>query len=430
MNRRPVSTSRDDESRLSLPDEAAAASATLFYRAAAAFARTRPWAVADDGQITELHLPSLGWDRAYGSILGKAGQQRGLLLFPSLEDFVAFARLGDDDARAAVPLFGVSFEHPQDVPGGAALAERARAAGWLADGENRLPYVLKLSAEHDPQPLATEDYDRATVCLEAVRLFFEEHRKTFREPADEPVEKSYKIEATSGRIEVGVVAPPAGLPWKWGRETPRGGLLRQELDALLERFHAAQRESGAAEDDATRAVEHVREAVRSRSGGAGAIDGWTSEDVRAFLLDFYPAKGMSPDEQLEDVPEHLGSYLEWLIASGRGDADALRSARDQVDRCRDAFLRYARDPQRFSPSKTFLRAAKAEGVDVTDSNAVDAFLKGFRRRLARDPTLLPSPSGPLHRKAWVWTPDQPAPDPRDPCPCGSGRRYRRCCMPR
>lgn len=31
---------------------------------------------------------------------------------------------------------------------------------------------------------------------------------------------------------------------------------------------------------------------------------------------------------------------------------------------------------------------------------------------------------------WVPSPDHPAPDPRAPCPCGSGRRYRKCCLRR
>ena len=56
----------------------------------------------------------------------------------------------------------------------------------------------------------------------------------------------------------------------------------------------------------------------------------------------------------------------------------------------------------------------------------------FLRRVQEDPSLLPrlpGEPGP-HGKAWVCTPDQPPPDPRGPCPCGSGKRYRKCCMPR
>ncbi|MBI4864136.1 MAG: SEC-C domain-containing protein [Candidatus Riflebacteria bacterium] len=34
------------------------------------------------------------------------------------------------------------------------------------------------------------------------------------------------------------------------------------------------------------------------------------------------------------------------------------------------------------------------------------------------------------RDRWCPSPDHPAPPPTSPCPCGSGRRYRKCCMRR
>ncbi len=416
-------------------DGATPAVAGRFFEAAAAFARTKPWVIADDGQLLELRLSALGWDRVYASILGKAGQELGLLLFRSVDDFVSFARLGQGDAADAaagdgLDLFGVSFADTADVPGGPTLVARALSLGWKPDGGARLPYVLKLRAGHVPQPLANEDYERATACLEAVRLFFEAERKTFREPPKRAVERSHRVTTTSGAIEVGVSAPPAGLPWQWGREAPREGLRRQEMESLLETYRSARRAAGAAEEEIARAADDVKDALRFRSGRSGPVAGWTAEDVDAYLLDYYPAKGLAPDERLEQVPTHLSDFLEWLIGSGEGDTETLRAARDRVALCREAFLRYTREPQRFSPSKTLVRAARAEGVDVEDSAAVDAFLKRFRKRLARDPSLLPTAAGPLQRKAWVWTPGQPAPDPKDACPCGSGRRYRRCCMPR
>jgi uncharacterized protein YchJ len=72
-----------------------------------------------------------------------------------------------------------------------------------------------------------------------------------------------------------------------------------------------------------------------------------------------------------------------------------------------------------------------EGVDPADSGAVDAFMAEFNERVEKDPSLLPLPEDLLARaKARAWAPDQPPPDPRGPCPCGSGKRYRKCCMPR
>ncbi len=434
MSGGPESKGRAEDG-LPWPDEATPASVTAFHAVAAAFARTKPWAVASDGQILELRLPALGWDRGYASILGHAGQKIGLLLFQSLADFVSFTRMTESDATAAgsggVALLGVSFDDPHDVPGGAALAERARGLGWNPDpAAPRLPYLLKLSAEHLPQTLTTEDYVRATACLEAVRAFFEQHRRVFREPPADPVERELTVATTSGPIAVGVTAPPTGLPWSWGRERPREGLRRRDLEALLDGFAVAERERGADDAALAQALAHAREALRFRANRPGPLERWTAEDVHEYLLDYYPAKGGVADEAVELVPAHLDAFLDWLTISGRAAPRALRPAQDRIARCREAFLRYANDPQRFSASKVLLRAAKADGVDLDDSAAVDAFLKRFRKRLAKDPSLLPRSQGPLQRKAWIWTPDQPAPDPKGPCPCGSGRRYRRCCMPR
>ena len=71
-----------------------------------------------------------------------------------------------------------------------------------------------------------------------------------------------------------------------------------------------------------------------------------------------------------------------------------------------------------------------EGVDPTDSRAVDAFMADFNLRVEKDPSLPLPEDLPDRGKAWAWTPDQPPPDPQGPCPCGSGKRYRKCCMPR
>jgi uncharacterized protein YchJ len=71
---------------------------------------------------------------------------------------------------------------------------------------------------------------------------------------------------------------------------------------------------------------------------------------------------------------------------------------------------------------------RAEGIDVTDGQAVQSFVDRFNELLAKDPTLLPS-IGP-RRARWVWDGAGAPPAPSSPCPCGSGRRYGRCCMVR
>jgi hypothetical protein len=200
---------------------------------------------------------------------------------------------------------------------------------------------------------------------------------------------------------------------------------------VREAFREARRAAGASEDEADKACQVADEALRYKARERQPVERWTADDVEAYLLDYYPGHGGAPDEELELVPLHLDALLEWLAASGRGEPGPLRTARARIARCRDAFLRDARDPKLFGIAKTVARAMMREGVDPSDRAATDRFMAEFNERLRKDPSLLPVPGdAPRRRKLWVWTPGQSVPDPNAPCPCGSGKRYRKCCMPR
>jgi hypothetical protein len=419
-------------------DEASAEARTGFFDAASQFERSAPWETAGDGQVLRLDVPAMGWEGACASILGAAGEEFGLLLLRSLEDFVAFTRLAGEPGRPAkrqrgigILLLSVNFDHPDSITGGHVLAKRARAHGWQPGPEGRLAYLLKVSPDSVAQPVTTDDYRLATAGLEAVRLFIEKNRRLFDEPPTEGVETRLRIAMPTGDVEVRVTAPPDDLPWAWGEEEPIDGLRRLENGAALEAFLEARRTSGASEEEVGHAREVVDDALRFKASRGEPGDRWTPDEVEEYLLRHYPARGSAPDEELELVPASLDAFLDWLGTLGKGSVVALRAARERLARCRERFLTDARDPRRFGPAKTLVRAMAREGVDPTDSRAVDAFMAEFNLRVEKDPSLLPLPTDVTHRgRAWVWTPDQPPPDPRGPCPCGSGRRYRKCCMPR
>jgi len=73
----------------------------------------------------------------------------------------------------------VSYDHPDSLPGGEELETNARILGWKPGKEGRLAYLLKMAADGEAQALTTEDYCLATVGLEAVRAFVDEHRRLF-----------------------------------------------------------------------------------------------------------------------------------------------------------------------------------------------------------------------------------------------------------
>lgn len=418
-------------------DGAAADAKAGFYIAAGQFERSRPWEKVSDGHVLAIDVPALGWSGGCASILGMAEETFGLLLLRSIADFVRFVRLGEavlaDRRRppgAGVPILSVNFDRPRDLPGGKKLAAEARAHGFVPGPGGRVPYLLNVTADAVPTPLTTDDYRLATTCLEAVRRFVEKHEGLFTEGPRERLVESSTVAMPGAAIDVVVTCPPADLPWRWGEEEPIEGLRERERDLISTSFHAAREAGGESpeEADAHRWAAHEMLGFKARRGEA--LTDWTPDDITTYLLDYYPSHGSETGKKLEALPSRLEAFLVWLSASGLGYGARLEAARQRIAGCRDAFLKDASDPRRFGVAKTMMQAMRAANVDPADPAAVDSFVRDFNRRLEDDPSLLPSLPLPRQGKAWVWNHEGPPPDPQGPCPCGSGRRYRKCCMPR
>ena len=417
-------------------DDAAADAKARFYVAAEYFEQARPWERASDGHVLAIDVPSMEWTGAYVSILGNAEETFGLLLLRSLADYVQFVRLGDavfESPRrgpgAGVPLFSINFDRPRDLPGGKKLAAEARAHGFVPGARGRVPYILNLSPDAVPTPPTTDDYRLATACLEAVGRFVETHGELFTTGPRERLQDRSTILLPGGNLEVVVTCPPPDLPWRWGEQEPIEGLRERDRDEIVAAFAAARRAAGASAAEADGDGSAAREMLEFKAGGGGTLTDWLPVDVAAYLLEYYPSHGSETGDELSAIPSRLDAFLAWLGASKRSPAARVGAARKRLAQCQEAFLRDARDPRRYGIAKTVVQAMRAANVDGTDPVAVDSFMGDFNRRLADDPSLLPTL--PRRReKAWVWNGQDPAPDPRGACPCGSGRRYRQCCMPR
>ena len=420
-------------------DGAAADTKAAFYAAAERFERVRPWEKASDGHVLAIDVPSMGWTGAIVSILGQAEEAFGMLLLRSLADYVRFVRAGEAAMEweprppgPGVPLFSVNFDRPRDLPGGKKLAAEARAHGFVPGASGRVPYILNSTPDFVPMPLTTDDYRLATACLEAAGRFVEKHGELFTGVARARIHDRLVLAPPGGELEVLVTCPPPDLPWRWGEEEPIEGLRKGDRGAIAEAFRAARQAGGASPEEADADGGAALDLLEFKARRGGALTDWLPEDVESYLLEYYPSHGPETGEALPAIPPRVDAFLAWLGASGRARAARVAPARKRLAECREAFLKEASDPRRFGVAKSVVQAMRAANVDPADPAAVDSFLRDFNRRLADDPTLLPtpmlSPRGPA--KAWVWNGQDPPPDPRGACPCGSGRRYRKCCMPR
>jgi hypothetical protein len=403
-----------------------------FYEAATRFERGEPWRSASDGQVLAIDVPTLGWPKAIASVLGNAGESFGLALFRSLDDYVRFLRLADDPrARrrpgAGVPLFAVHLDHPRVLPAGKKLVAEARAHGFVPGPSGRYPFILKSSPDNEPIPATLDDYRLATACLEAVAGFVGKRRELFEAPPRRRVSTSSHVAMPGGDVELTVTAPPADLPWRWGEEEPIEGLRRREREELLAAFRGARQAEDAAPADVDADGWAAEEMLEFKQSTASSVVDWTADDMSRFLED-YPANGQTTGAQVEALPRRFDAFLAWLSTSGRGVPGRLAAARARLAERRAAFVEAARDESRYGPAKLLGARMLAEGVDVHDKAAVAAFIQRFNERLAKDPTLLPALGRP--RRRWVWDGEGEPPDPSAKCPCGSGRRYGKCCMPR
>ncbi len=402
--------------------------AAAFFRAAARCHRAAPWAVATESQLVQ--VSALGRD-ARVAILGGAGESLGLAIFDSVADFVRMLERGEGDEDfergPGVPMLNVSFDDLRSLKRSKAIAAQIKAAGWEA-AKKAFPIASRVAPEGVPLDAEVDDYRLAVACLEAVATLVEEQAALFQ--AEDPERRTVVLDVPEvGRVSAS--APPGDLAWPWlGRaiDTVREAAVAQARDG----FREARLKAGDGERDADAAAHAAFELLEYKCRiDEPPLVGWSEGALEGFLLDDYPARGATPDEELHALPRRLAAFFQWLAASGDIQPEEADAMQECLERHRAEFLRRARDRNRFSPAKTLVRAMKAAGVDPGDEKAVAAFMNDFNARVREDPSLMPLPHVDRpRRKAWVREPGAPAPDPTAPCPCGSGRRYKKCCMPR
>ena len=137
----------------------------------------------------------------------------------------------------------------------------------------------------------------------------------------------------------------------------------------------------------------------------------------------------------------LIAFYDWLAADKTIPPKVAAAVRERVPAIRNRFLAAARDPSRYGPAKSFFMQMKAEGVDLEDEAAVRDYMLRYNARLekggaSKRPSavaVVDEPRSQARLKLsprWVPPPGAAPPGKKTPCPCGSGRAYGKCCMPR
>lgn len=122
--------------------------------------------------------------------------------------------------------------------------------------------------------------------------------------------------------------------------------------------------------------------------GAGYTDGdplrWSPVVVELFMTDWIPRKVLATPELLDRLPVALDAWVRFA-ARRRGIPEwAAKQTRGSIGNWVEEMVNAALDPAVGGPSKQFLLAAKAAGVDLEDEQALDTFIKGWNARSELD----------------------------------------------
>ena len=218
----------DDDSYFARGRVSAAAVEKLFEAGRALFA-VEPWMIADEREVIRMDIPALGIDGACLSIIGRFGETRGVIVFPSLDDFerlVEGIRAGAVEHGATAlhaEVLGLTFEPATDLP--PAMRREAMEHRWPVAGADAYPVVERRDPDGTPRPLLQRDVEIATACAGALGAFFVRHAAVFESDTRTRVRESYT--GDDGR-EVRLTVPYEPLA------DDRTESAERELDALLE----------------------------------------------------------------------------------------------------------------------------------------------------------------------------------------------------
>ena len=400
-----------------------------FFAAADRVYALAPWERASDTQVLGVDASAYGWGKAAClSIIGALDESHGLLLFKSFEDFEEFpqdmesAQASGRPAVVDAPMFVINFDHKRDAPKD--RVRQAKAFGLAPRHARGFPWIQHFGPRSTSLDLDAGDYVFATALLDAVAVLLEKYPDVFESDLERPL-RTGGPRSSRGVIKLAVPHPE--MPWQWG-EDPSRYYRREEGADLVEEYVAATRVPAAQRKS------HVAAIGRLLAYKIDALDedllDWTPDHVRHYLLEHFPARERPDDGEIPNIPDRLWSFFNYLGGRGRADREAMRLAANELTRQREEFVRRATDRRLFSPAKTIALEIERAGVDPRDPIAMKRFMDDFNARVAKDPDLMPLPPGMPGRTRWSPKAGELPPDAMDPCPCGSGRRYKKCCQRR
>ncbi|MFP4026302.1 MAG: YecA family protein [Candidatus Brocadiia bacterium] len=151
----------------------------------------------------------------------------------------------------------------------------------------------------------------------------------------------------------------------------------------------------------------------------------TGRDVCEILLEIFPRKVTAREFTFERIVPVLRVFFPWLERESYIE-NAARLV-EAVEENSDVVVEYGMDPGRWGMGKTVGMMALKEGVDMTDEQEREEFIARFNASLGTGGTGIPAPPPTPGGAGAPMLSSSRDVGRNDPCPCGSGRKYKKCC---
>jgi len=138
---------------------------------------------------------------------------------------------------------------------------------------------------------------------------------------------------------------------------------------------------------------------------------WNVRELEECCLETIPRKMMAEEAYFRSITPVLVLFLDFaeregFLANGAALARRVRHIGRHI-------LENSRDPRFWGMAKSLAMAATQAGIDPSDPAEMELFIQAYNQMMAHQ----------FNRAM----PAQPKARPNDPCPCGSGKKYKKCC---
>jgi len=142
------------------------------------------------------------------------------------------------------------------------------------------------------------------------------------------------------------------------------------------------------------------------------------------LLELFPRKLTAERDFFEKVAPVTEAFLKWMESEGilADTADLVETVHDWAD----TIVANSMDPEYWGMAKSFTMQAKTDGVDIGNQEAMQRYMAEYNHRLSQ----MNLPDQLDHTDFTPPIPiveDSPKIGRNHPCPCGSGKKYKKCC---